>query len=109
MKNGYTYRIVWSEADKEHVGLCAEFPSLSHLDADPKQALAGIMNLVADVVEDMRISGEIVPEPISARHYSGRILARVAPEIHRHLALEAAEHQMSMNRWISYRLTAPCR
>jgi hypothetical protein len=64
MKNGYTYRIAWSEADKEHVGLCAEFPSLSHLDADPKQALAGIMHLVADIIENMHTSGENVPEQI---------------------------------------------
>ncbi len=33
----YTYRITWSEEDGEFVGLCAEFPSLSWLDAPPKQ------------------------------------------------------------------------
>ena len=27
----YTCRITWSEEDKEYVGLCAEFPSLSWL------------------------------------------------------------------------------
>ena len=25
----YTYRVTWSEADGEHVGLCAGFPSLT--------------------------------------------------------------------------------
>ncbi|MDQ5918495.1 MAG: hypothetical protein QG660_1608, partial [Pseudomonadota bacterium] len=25
----YTYRVTWSAEDGEHVGLCAEFPSLS--------------------------------------------------------------------------------
>lgn len=25
----YTYRVTWSQEDGEHVGLCAEFPSLS--------------------------------------------------------------------------------
>jgi hypothetical protein len=25
----YTYRVTWSEDDKEYVGLCAEFPRLS--------------------------------------------------------------------------------
>ena len=27
----YTYRVTWSEEDKEYVGLCAEFHSLSWL------------------------------------------------------------------------------
>ncbi len=27
----YTYRVTWSSEDKEYVGLCAEFPSLSWL------------------------------------------------------------------------------
>lgn len=30
----YTYRVIWSEEDQEFIGLCAEFPSLSHLDED---------------------------------------------------------------------------
>ena len=25
----FTYRVTWSPEDREHVGLCAEFPSLS--------------------------------------------------------------------------------
>jgi hypothetical protein len=25
----YSYRVIWSEEDKEYVGLCAEFPTLS--------------------------------------------------------------------------------
>jgi len=29
--NHYTYRVTWSSYDNEHVGLCAEFPSLSWL------------------------------------------------------------------------------
>ena len=38
----YTYRVTWSEEDQEHVGLCAEFPSLSWLEKNPEKALAGI-------------------------------------------------------------------
>jgi predicted RNase H-like HicB family nuclease len=61
----YTYRVTWSEEDQEHVGLCVEFPSLSWLAADPELALKGIRELVHDCVEDMRLSNEQVPEPLS--------------------------------------------
>ena len=59
--DGYTYCVTWSEDDKEYVGLCAEFPSLSWLDVTPAEAFAGIRDVVRDVVNDMRDNGERVP------------------------------------------------
>jgi hypothetical protein len=47
-----TYLVSWSEDDGEFVGACAEFPSLSHLDADREAAMRGIRGLVADVVRE---------------------------------------------------------
>ena len=38
----YTYRITWSEENKEYVGLCVEFPSLSWLAGSQENALKGI-------------------------------------------------------------------
>jgi hypothetical protein len=49
--NHYTYRVTCSSDDNEHVGLCAEFPSLSWLAPSPEQALSGIRKVVADVFE----------------------------------------------------------
>ena len=102
----FTYRITWSEDDKEYVGLCAEFPSLSWLDASPEGALQGIRNVVAEVVADMKKSGESVPEPLSGRRYSGKFIVRVPPEVHRRLALEAQENGVSLNRLASSKLCA---
>ena len=97
----YAYRVLWSEQDQEFVGLCAEFPSLSWLDRDQAQALAGIVRLVQDVVRDMEADGEAVPEPLSLKHYSGKISLRTTPETHRALALSAAEQGVSLNRHIN--------
>lgn len=37
MKTGHcTYRVTWSAEEGEHVGLCAEFPSLSWLAVSPE-------------------------------------------------------------------------
>ncbi len=54
----YTYRVTWSTEDNEHVGLCAEFPSLSWLAKTPEAALKGIRRVVADTVADMQAAGE---------------------------------------------------
>ncbi len=101
----YSYRVIWSEEDKEYVGLCAEFPSLSWLAGTPEEALRGIRTTVAEAVLDMKKTGETVPEPVTAKHYSGKFMIRVPPEVHRRLALEAKEAGVSLNRLASARLS----
>ncbi|HVZ83308.1 MAG TPA: toxin-antitoxin system HicB family antitoxin [Terracidiphilus sp.] len=102
----YTYRVSWSPEDNEHVGLCAEFPSLSWLAATPEAALAGIRRIVAAAVADMETSGEPIPAPLADRHYSGEFRVRIPPHVHRDLALEAAEQGISLNRLASAKLAA---
>lgn len=101
----YTYRVTWSEDDDEYVGLCAEFPSLSWLAPNPEAALKGVRKLVADVVKDMDNSGERVPEPIACRSYSGKFMVRVPPDVHRKIAIQAAESGVSLNRIASSKLS----
>ncbi len=100
----YTYRVMWSEEDGEFVGLCAEFPSLSWLAASPEEALKGIRTAVRKCVKDMAAIGEEVPEAISIKNYSGKFMVRVPPEVHRHLAVKAAEAGISLNRVVSAKL-----
>lgn len=66
----YTYRVTWSEEDREYVGLCTEFPSLSWLAESQELALKGVRELVADAVKDMKANGESIPVPFSARQCS---------------------------------------
>lgn len=100
----YTYRVMWSEEDQEYVGLCSEFPSLSWLVPSLEAALKGIRALVKSTVKDMAKNDEYIPEPLSAKKYSGKFMVRVPPEVHRHLAMEAAESGVSLNRLASAKL-----
>jgi predicted HicB family RNase H-like nuclease len=102
----YSYRVSWSPEDAEHVGLCTEFPSLSWLAGSPERALAGIRRVVGKAVADMRAAGEPIPEPLAEKHYSGHFMVRVPPEVHRALALQAAEEKVSLNRLASAKLAA---
>jgi predicted HicB family RNase H-like nuclease len=96
--------VTWSEEDSEYVGFCAEFPSLSWLASTPEAALHGIRQVVAEVVADLDANGEVVPEPLVTKQYSGKFFVRVPPELHRRLALEAAEAGISLNRIASEKL-----
>jgi len=101
----YTYRVTWSEEDNEYVGLCAEFPSLSWLSKTPESALKGIRNVVAEIINDMKANGEEIPQPIANKNYSGKFMVRLPPEVHRNLAIQAAESGVSINRLVSSRLS----
>ncbi len=103
-KDHYTYRVTWSEEDQEHIGLCAEFPSLSWLEKTPEKALSGIRMLVKECVRDMEANHESVPEPIAAKNYSGKFMVRITPDTHRSLAIQAAEAGVSLNRFVASRL-----
>ena len=102
----YTYRVTWSAEDGEYVATCLELPSLSWLAASQQEALTGLSDLVADVVADLRTTGEPVPEPLSERAYSGKFNLRVGTDLHRRLAIEAAEQNLSLNQYLVRRLSS---
>ena len=101
----YTYRITSSVEDDEYVGRCVEFPSLSWLAPDQGSALNGIRQVVADVVTDMESNHEPIPQPIATRKFSGHFMVRVPPDLHRELAMQAAESGISLNRLASDKLS----
>ena len=102
----YTYRVRWCSEDEQYLGTVAELPSLSWLSPDRAEAFAGIQRLAVDVIADMLADGETPPEALADRTYSGKFMVRVPPELHRQLAIEAAEQHVSLNRLISSRLGA---
>ncbi len=101
----YTYRVTWSPEDEEYIGLCAEFPSVSWLAKSPESALKGIRKTVETIIQDMKENDEKIPLPIASKNYSGKFMVRVPPEVHRSLAIQAAESGVSLNRLVSSRLS----
>ncbi len=101
----YTYRVTWSEEDQEYVGLCTEFPSLSWLSSSPEKALKGIRQTVNSVVKDIFECNESIPEALSSKKYSGKFMVCVSPDIHKQLAIKAAEKGISLNHLASSKLS----
>jgi len=101
----YAYRVLWSEEDREYVGMCAEMPSMSWLEKSQEGALRGIVGAVTEAVRDMEKTKDGPPEPIATRRYSGQFKVRIPPRVHRQLAMEAAEENVSLNRLVAAKLT----
>ena len=58
----YTYRVDWSDEDREFVATVDEFPSLSWLDASMQVAVESLKGVVAEVLEDMISRREDIPK-----------------------------------------------
>ena len=100
----YSYRVQWSPDDGEYVATVLEFPALSWLESEQGEALAGLVRLVEGVIDDLIANNESVPAPFSERSYSGTIYVRTSPDLHRRLAIEAAERHVSLNQLAVQRL-----
>lgn len=102
----YMYSVIWSPDDKAFVGRVLEFPSLTAHGNTQEKALREIRLVVKYALEDLAESGELAPEPLSKRSYSGTLNLRMPKHLHRQLAIEAAEEGVSLNHWINTKLAA---
>ena len=104
VEDRYVYRIRWSESRKGFVCTVAELPDLIEVSESSAEALMGLHVRVAERLAAMRANGEDVPVPYEDRQYSGHFMVRIPPEMHRRLAIEAAEQGVSINRLVQSRL-----
>jgi len=96
----YTYRLAWSSREAEFVATVVEFPSLSWIADTREDALVGLTSLVEEVLQDMLAESEEIPEPWDERSFSGKFNLRLGPDLHKKVALEAAERHESMNTYV---------
>jgi predicted HicB family RNase H-like nuclease len=104
--NRYTYRLAWSEKDDEFIATVVEFPSLSWISESREKALKGLTSLVEEVILDMTREGEEIPEPWDERKFSGKFNLRLGPELHKNVALRAAERGESINTYVVKQLNS---
>jgi len=100
----YTYRLAWSATDQEFIATVVEFASLSWIADTRGAALEGLTSVVEDVLQDMLAEGEEIPAPWDERTFSGKFNLRLGPDLHRKVALEAAERHESMNTYVMKQL-----
>jgi predicted HicB family RNase H-like nuclease len=106
MVDKYDYRVIWSEQDQCYLASVLEFPSLAAHGDTPYEALKEIQFVVSEVLKDLEEQGEVPPEPISLRNYSGRLNLRMPEYLHKELAREAARQKVSLNQLILLKLVS---
>ena len=88
----YFCYVKWIDEDEEWAGLCPAFPHLSWLEDTEEKALAGIRQLVREVVADMKVTGEELPtEPC------GDVVIVVGDKVYRGERWAAALEELIQN------------
>jgi len=100
----YTYRVFWSQEDDSYICTAVEFPSLSSIETTQVKALTGMVELLRFVLTDMEKEKEEPPAPLGKKSYSGELRLRMPKEVHRRVALEAAEQGVSINQLLVSRI-----
>lgn len=100
----YQYQVGWSEDDQVYVARVTEFPSLGAHGSTLEKALKEIQVVVKETLKWMAEEGEDIPEPLSKRVYSGKLLLRMNPSVHRQLAEQAIREGTSLNELINAKL-----
>ena len=100
----YTYRVEWSDEDQAHIASCLELPSVMAHGSSARKALAKIEEAVVAAIEWMQEEGEPIPEPLGTKQYKGNLTLRVPADMHRRLAIRAAEEGVSINQYILSRI-----
>ena len=96
----YQVNIVFEPRDKIYVAIVPELDNCHTHGNTPEEALANSHIAVTLWLETAKAQKTPIPEPISRRKFSGKVLLRANPELHGKLAREALKKGISMNDFL---------
>jgi predicted HicB family RNase H-like nuclease len=96
--------IEWSEEDRCYVGSAPPLVGQCTHGASEAKVAGQLATIVEDLVRDV-IEGKM-PEPanMAGKTYSGKLLVRIPPAVHKKLALKAMARGESLNQFIAMAL-----
>lgn len=101
-KTNYKYAIVvsWSEEDKGWGIKVPELPGCFSFTPQIKDTPKVAFDAISSWISAAKKNKLEIPEPASAKEYSGKFITRINPELHRELAIKAKLKGESINRLV---------
>jgi len=100
----YKIEICYSDRDNSFVAKIPELPYTSSHGKTEQEALKNVLKAGQLWLDSAYAEGTLVPEPISKKEYSGKLVIRIPVEVHRELAFKAQENSVSLNQYILSKL-----
>ncbi len=101
----YTKIVEWSDEDQCFVGRCPEIMLGGVHGNDESKVYTQLCNAVEEMIELIHADGHELPQPLSAKQFSGKFVLRVEPAMHRRLAIKAQAAGESLNSFCAKALT----
>lgn len=105
-KDRYLKMVEWSEEDGCYVGTAPGLIIGGVHGKDEAKVFARLSKAVTEAIALLEKEGRPLPEPTANRSFSGKILLRLPPLLHKSIAVKALQAGESINKYIQHRLTA---
>jgi predicted HicB family RNase H-like nuclease len=93
----YLKIVEWSEEDGCYVGTCPGLMIGGVHGADEASVYAELCDVVEEWIRVLEEDGELLPPGTAGKVYSGKFVLRVAPDLHKALAIAALREGRSLN------------
>jgi predicted RNase H-like HicB family nuclease len=104
----YIKIVEWNEEDGCYIGSAPPLIGPCCHGKTEAEVMEQLEVIVDEWIEIYKKDGRPLPEPSAGKEYSGKILARVRPELHRALAIRAMMERRSLNSYIEAALERQC-
>ncbi len=100
----YLKIVEWSDEDKCFVGRCPGLFFGGCHGSDEVEVYRELREIVKEHVSDMLKRKKPLPAPTAGKHYSGKFVVRMSPELHKKVAIQAMARGESLNQFITEQL-----
>lgn len=100
----YIKIVEWSDEDQCYVGTAPGLLLGGVHGKNQKKVFEELCQVVDEVIHLYKKEGKNLPEPIASKKYTGKILLRITPDLHKNLAIEAYQKDVSINGLIESQL-----
>src|ERR1019366_322452 len=95
----YAKFVEWSDEDQCFIGRCPEIMAGGVHGSDEARVYAELCQAIEEWIELLHKDGVSLPDPLSAKSFSGKFVLRIEPAIHRRLAAKAPAAGESLNSY----------
>ena len=93
-------RLVTPDADGSFFAEIVEFPGCFASGRTAGEALENLESVAVDWLDTTMEQGQDIPEPMEAAEYSGKLVLRMAKNLHKRAAFRAEREGVSLNQFI---------
>ena len=100
----YRVLIQWDEKKQEFIAIAPELGNCMARAKTQREAIELINTNIEQYLDKLDKQNMPVPIPFAERQFSGKILVRIDPNLHRDIAMQAAMEGISMSQYIEGKL-----